>query len=113
MKKRQKLSWYVVAVLILGLVLLAVSCGGTTTAPTEEPSAPPTETEEPKVEEPAVEEPAVEEPATPTGGPTATPHPLEGRDDCLMCHTSGTYAVPADHDRRNNETCTACHKPAE
>ncbi len=106
---KKKLAWYVAGVLILGLALLAVSCGGTTSAPTEEPAV-----EEPAVEEPAAEEPAKEEPATPTGGPPAITHPLEGRDDCLMCHgEAGVKPVPADHTGRTNDTCATCHQPAE
>jgi hypothetical protein len=51
------------------------------------------------------------EPASPVADPTI-PHALEGRDNCLMCHTSGDVAVPADHAGRSNDTYTACHKPA-
>ncbi len=105
---KKKLSWYVVGLLILGLVLLTVSCGGTTTAPAVE--------KEPAVEEPAAEEPAVEEPAVEEAAaeaPTATTHTLEGRDNCLMCHSSGALAVPDDHAGRTNETCTLCHQPTE
>ena len=86
-------AWLVAAMLILGLALLAVSCGGTTSAPAEEP---------------AVEEPAAE-------GPLAITHPLDGRADCLMCHETGiagAATIPADHSGRANETCTACHTPA-
>jgi hypothetical protein len=38
------------------------------------------------------------------------PHGLEGRDDCLMCHAGGTYAVPTDHDGRTSDTCLNCHR---
>ncbi len=91
-------AWLVAAMLILGLALLAVSCGGTTSAPAEEPA----------VEEPAADEPAAE-------GPLAITHPLDGRADCLMCHETGiagAATIPADHSGRANETCTACHTPA-
>lgn len=54
-------------------------------------------------------ESTVKEPAAPT--PTAIPHTLDGRADCLMCHTSGTFAVPTDHAGRGNNTCTTCHQP--
>ncbi|MFC2072371.1 hypothetical protein ACFLUU_06665 [Chloroflexota bacterium] len=108
---KQKLTWYVGGVLILGLALLAVSCGGETSVPAAEEKATPAAEEKAT---PAAEEEAVaEEPTTTTGGPSATPHTLEGREDCMMCHTSGTYAVPADHAGRANDTCTACHQPVE
>ncbi len=51
-------------------------------------------------------------PATPpAAAPTVIPHTLEGRDDCLLCHQSGSQAVPDDHPGRDNETCTSCHQP--
>ncbi len=101
---KRKTIWYVVAVLLLGLALLAVSCGGGASAPAQEPAA----------EEPAAEEPAVEEPATPTTGPPAIPHTLEGRDDCLQCHAESAFKpFPTDHSGRTNDGCTTCHKSAE
>ncbi len=108
---RKELSWYVVAVLIFGLALLVVSCGGTTQAPAKEPKV-----EEPKIEEPTVEEPTVEEPTVeePTVSPTAIPHPIEGREDCQQCHgEDGFKPFPADHAGRSNDSCTACHEPAQ
>jgi hypothetical protein len=44
--------------------------------------------------------------------PPATPHELEGREQCLMCHTGamqGVAGVPADHEGRENNTCQWCH----
>ena len=42
-------------------------------------------------------------------------HDLEGRAQCLMCHTAGVMEpvpdVPATHDERPNETCLWCHAP--
>jgi len=39
-----------------------------------------------------------------------TPHPIEGREDCLLCHgQAGVKPVPASHSGRTNETCRACH----
>ncbi len=56
-----------------------------------------------------------ETPAAPAPPPsavaTAVPHALDGRDDCLLCHQSGSLAVPGDHAGRGNETCTSCHQP--
>jgi len=47
-----------------------------------------------------------------TGIP-AIPHPLEGRDDCVVCHgPDGFKPYPADHEGRSVTSCTACHKPA-
>lgn len=98
---RRKLVWYVV-MLILGLALLAVSCGGPTSAPAEEPV----------IEKPVIEEPAVEEPAA--GVPMAIPHTLEGRDDCLVCHGEDAFKpFPTDHAGRTSDTCTGCHQAAE
>ncbi len=95
---RKKLSWYVVAVLILGMVLMTVSCGGQAT---EEETVP------------TVEEEEEEGDGVPTGSIMLIPHTLEGRDDCLMCHSSGELAVPADHAGRGNDTCITCHQPAK
>ena len=40
------------------------------------------------------------------------PHELEGRENCLMCHASGTSeGIPSDHQGRTNDTCVACHQP--
>jgi hypothetical protein len=45
--------------------------------------------------------------------PTAVSHDLEGRDQCLMCHTAGVMEpvpdVPESHVDRPNETCLWCH----
>ena len=93
------------ALLIIAPLLAA--CGGAATAPTKEQPAPPPA---------AKEEPKVEEPVTPTGGPTATPHPLEGREDCLLCYETGVgeaTKIPTDHSGRTTNICTTYHKPAE
>ncbi len=42
------------------------------------------------------------------------PHTLEGRADCIACHTTGLAGAPKsppDHVGRTNEMCQACHKP--
>lgn len=47
--------------------------------------------------------------AAPSGA-KPTPHPIEGRSECLTCHAAGTpMGVPADHEGRTNATCVACH----
>lgn len=39
-----------------------------------------------------------------------TPHPVEGRGDCLACHGAGSAKpVPPSHTGRPNTTCLACH----
>lgn len=54
--------------------------------------------------------------AVQTTAPPAIPHPLQGRDNCMMCHKAGAMEpvpdAPADHEGRDNKFCTACHKPA-
>jgi len=53
-------------------------------------------------------------------GPSAIPHPTQGRENCTGCHTPGGPGVgapggigsPADHQGRPASACIACHKPA-
>lgn len=116
---KKKLVWCLVAVLTLGLVLLAISCGGKETpSPTPKPTPAPTPAPAPKlVPSPTpAPTPAPKPAAKPAGEPKAIPHTLEGRDNCLMCHETGiggAKAIPADHAGRTNATCTTCHKPAK
>jgi hypothetical protein len=46
----------------------------------------------------------------------ATPHPLEGREQCMMCHKAGAMEpvpdAPASHEGRDTKYCALCHKPA-
>ncbi len=42
----------------------------------------------------------------------AIPHEVEGREACLVCHGTGTLAMPEDHAGRGEETCLACHQAA-
>ncbi len=47
-------------------------------------------------------------------GPPPIPHSLEGRDNCIVCHSTGVGGAPkfpADHTGRTNEMCKACHQP--
>ncbi|NIR44756.1 MAG: hypothetical protein GWN99_10660 [Gemmatimonadetes bacterium] len=54
-----------------------------------------------------------EDAAVQTTAPTAIPHGLEGQEDCGMCHgAEGMKPMPADHEGRDNQYCTLCHKPA-
>ena len=124
---RSKLSWFVVALLVLGLFLGAVSCKSETAAPAgEEEEAPVVEEEEeePVVEEeeeePVVEEeeeePVVEEeeeevaagpPDIPTGHATAS---------CSVCHEEGIGGAPqwpGNHADFDEEICASCHELAE
>jgi hypothetical protein len=42
--------------------------------------------------------------------PTPTPHPLEGRENCLTCHDTGAFKpFPDDHAGRTSNTCVGCH----
>ncbi len=116
MKMKKKQVWYLVGVLIVGLALLAVSCGGGVSAPAEkeEPTAEETVVEETVVEETVVEETVVEEtpvaagpPDTPTGHATAS---------CLMCHEQGIGNAPQwpdGHTGFTEEICASCHQSAE
>ena len=50
-------------------------------------------------------------PASGASAAAAIPHPLQGRENCLMCHgLEGGRPYPSNHDGRSNETCAACHK---
>ena len=90
--------WLLMATLLI-IVPLVAACA----APAEEPTLPPPPTKEEPV------------PTPPAATPTAIPHTLEGRADCLMCHETGlgeATKIPVDHSGRTNDTCTTCHKPA-
>ncbi|NNM07294.1 MAG: hypothetical protein HKO65_19530 [Gemmatimonadetes bacterium] len=51
-----------------------------------------------------------------TTGAKQTSHDLEGKDNCLMCHTAGVMPpapdAPENHEGRGNETCLWCHTKA-
>lgn len=51
-----------------------------------------------------------------TTSPPTIGHDVEGRDQCLMCHTAGRMEpvpdVPASHEGRENQHCRMCHNPA-
>jgi hypothetical protein len=82
-----------------------------TPTPTHTPTITPTPTETPVPT------------ATPEGGESAQPageassqavpvisHPLEGREDCLLCHASDALQpFPANHEGREVSTCLVCH----
>lgn len=83
---KDKLAWYLGAVMILGLSILSVSC--------------------------ALIEPAVPAPPVATIIPPAIPHSLEGRADCRLCHEKGIGGAPqfpGDHSRRPSDVCVSCH----
>jgi len=47
-------------------------------------------------------------------GPLPVLHPLDGRDDCLLCHNlDGVKPFPANHEGRTSVMCLACHKPGD
>jgi predicted CXXCH cytochrome family protein len=72
-----------------------------TAAPATEPAAPAA------APAPATEQTA---PAAPAG-PSPTTHPVEGREDCQMCHQveAGVSPMPADHAGFDNANCLMCH----
>lgn len=87
-------------------------------APTE-PAAPSAPTPEPA--SPAPEPTQSPAPAAPApAGPASIPHPVQGQEQCTLCHTvggpgtggAGGTGIPADHQGRADATCTACHQPA-
>ncbi|MBE7470327.1 MAG: hypothetical protein DPW09_12935 [Anaerolineae bacterium] len=42
------------------------------------------------------------------------PHTLEGREDCLLCHSLDSIKpFPPNHENRSVEKCQNCHKPEE
>jgi hypothetical protein len=47
-----------------------------------------------------------------TAEPPAIPHTLQGRANCMMCHSGAMQAVPGvpdDHEGRDVKYCTMCH----
>jgi mono/diheme cytochrome c family protein len=59
--------------------------------------------------------PLPEEPREAGMMPSQVPHPIEGREDCRLCHETGTGGAsqyPADHVDRANEVCLVCHAAA-
>lgn len=91
---------------------------------TPQPTPTPTRATTVPTVAPAV--PSTPVPATPaTPAPSATPaasgggipnirHPLDGRNDCLMCHDSGRLKpFPANHKGRTNDSCLVCHQPSK
>jgi len=46
--------------------------------------------------------------------PPNIPHSIEGRSDCLACHSAkGIKPFPQNHEGRTSEICMACHKPKQ
>lgn len=85
---------------------MCTQCHVTREAPAPAGAAPAATTE---TSVPATE---ATEPAA-AGGPPAIPHPLQGRDNCLMCHgEGGLKPYPADHAGRPVTSCTNCHQAA-
>ncbi len=114
---KKKTAWYLVAVLILGLALLVVSCGGGASAPTEEPAVEEPTVEEPAVEEPTVEEPAVEEPTVEEPAVEGPPNIPVGHAtaSCSVCHEQGIGGAtkwPDNHTGFTEVICASCHQPA-
>ncbi len=48
-----------------------------------------------------------------SGAAPKTPHVVEGREECLTCHSSFFIPpVPGDHQGRSNQSCSSCHRGA-
>jgi hypothetical protein len=108
---KRKPAWYLVGVLVIGLALLAFSCGGTTPAEEEEEEVV-TEEEEEEVMEEEEEEVMEEEEEEVVGPAPAIAHVLSGRDNCLACHETGVAGadkIPAGHSGYSNAACAGCH----
>lgn len=126
---------YMTGMLMLAVAFPVVSCGRatakeeTTAAPTT-PAVPATQTMPATQTTQTTAQASPTRPAapttpsgqtTPTATPTPTtrvppkiPHPLDGRDNCLMCHRTGigkAKAVPASHAGRAVDRCRTCHQP--
>ena len=124
---------YMFGVLILVLALPVVSCSGAKVK--EDAMAAPATPTAQTTQGAAVATPSGQSaPATPPGQTTPTapkatttatappitsvppriPHPLDGRDNCLMCHRTGVGKAPAvraSHAGRTNDQCRTCHQP--
>ncbi len=74
--------------------------------PTPTPTSTPTPRTSPTP--PATPAPA----AARAGLAAAIPHPLEGRENCLLCHgiNDTIRPMPADHAGRSNASCLNCHQ---
>lgn len=51
-------------------------------------------------------------PVIAAAAPPAIPHPVEGQEDCLVCHKVGTAdapRVPDNHDSLTGDICQTCH----
>jgi cytochrome b subunit of formate dehydrogenase len=78
-----------------------------TVTPTPTPTMVPTATPEGGAAEPATDEATLL-------SLMVIPHPLEGREDCLMCHAeNGAVPYPKDHVGRPAATCLVCHATTE
>lgn len=80
-----------------------------TPIPTRTPTLEPTDTPAPTIT-PVPGATHVPTPEPTKMAPKAIPHPLESRENCLLCHGEGMIKpFPADHAGRSNETCLNCH----
>jgi hypothetical protein len=52
---------------------------------------------------------------SPESTPPQIPHPLEGRDNCLLCHDPAGQVkpAPATHKSFTIQQCVSCHKPKQ
>ena len=97
----------------------AVAFVPATPTPTRTPTATPLPTPTPEAQPTAPAEGTSVAGSTgqePAGGEATLgnlaviPHPLEGREDCLLCHDlDAAVPFPPDHEGRPNNTCLVCH----
>ncbi len=81
------------------------------TGETESPATLTAETQSEETRETEAEAEVTHDEESEADGPSSIPHPIEGRDDCLLCHgLDGVKPFPADHEGRTTETCLSCHQ---
>ncbi|MBI2860511.1 MAG: hypothetical protein HYX91_03270 [Chloroflexi bacterium] len=107
---KRPMIWAVLVVILLAALPVLVACGGQEPAPAPPPAPAPAPAPAPKPTPAPAPAPTPAPAPQPVGAPKV-PHTLEGRADCLMCHSAtGLRPFPADHAGRSNATCTSCHQ---
>lgn len=102
-----------VGLLIIVLTIFAAIGCAPAAEPTPTPGKPAAATPAPAAVTPA---PGAVTPAAKAAAPRI-PHPVEGRENCVSCHTvggagagqPGGLGMPANHEGRTNDSCRNCH----